>query len=66
MFVVCGSLIQVYGYWGVHVLWGFVLCIGALSNMSRGWRDGAAPPGAVADVHDTAQALMVMILPVYM
>ena len=48
------------------MLWGFVLCIGALFSMPRGWRDGAAPPGAVDDVNDTAQALMLMILPVYM
>ena len=34
--------------------------------MPRGWREGAAPPGAVADVSDTAQALTTMILPVYM
>ena len=66
LFVVCSCLIHVYGYWGFHVLlWGFVLCIGALSTMPRGWRDGAAPPGAVADVNDTAQALMITILPVY-
>ena len=66
MFVVCGSLVQVYGYWGFHVSLGFVLCIGALFSMPRGWMDGAAPPGAVADVIDTAQALLITILPVYM
>ena len=49
-----------------HTLWGFVLCIGALFILLRGWRGGAAPPGAAADVNDTTQALMVTILPVYM
>ena len=66
LFVVCCSLIQVYGYWRFHVLWGFALCIEALFGMPCGWRGGAAPPGAVADVNDTAQALMITMLPVYM
>ena len=48
------------------MLWGLVLCIGALLSMPRGWRDGAAPPGAADDFKDKAQALMSMILPVYM
>ena len=61
-------MIRVCGYWGFHIyLVGFVLCIGALFSMHRGWRGGAAPPpGAVADVNDTAQSLMITILPVYM
>ena len=63
LLVVCGILIQVYGYWGVHILCGFILCIGALDSMPRCWRGGAAPPGAVVDVNDTAQALMITIQP---
>ena len=47
------------------MLWGFVLCIGTLFSMPREWRDGADLPRAVADVNDTAQALMIMILLVY-
>ena len=66
LFVVCGSLIQVCGYWGFHILWGFVLRIGALFSMPRGWRGGAVPPGAIRDVNDTTQALTITILPVYM
>ena len=66
LFVACGSLIQVCGYWGFHILRGFVLCIEAVFCMPRGWRGGAAPPGAVADVNDTTQALVITILPVYM
>ena len=66
LFVVCGILKQVYGYWGLHILWGFVLCIRALFSIPRGWRGGAAPPGAAADVNDTTQALMITILPVYL
>ena len=66
LFVVCGSFIQVCGYWGFHILWGFVICFGTLFSMPRGWRDGAAHPGAVADVYDTTQSLMITILPVYM
>ena len=27
-FVVCGSVIQVCGYWGFHILWGFVFVWG--------------------------------------
>ena len=51
MFVVCGSLIQqVFRSWGFHVLWGFVVCIGALFNMPRAWRDEAGPTGSVADI----------------
>ena len=37
LFVVCGSLVQVCGYWGFHILWGFVLYIRALFSMPRGW-----------------------------
>ena len=66
LLVVCGSLIQVCGYWGFHMLWGFVLCIEALFSIPRGWRGGAAPPGAVGNVIDMTRALMTMILPVYM
>ena len=68
LFVVRGNLIRVCGCWGFHILWGFVLCIEALciNSMPRGWRGEAAPPGAVADVNDTTQALMITILPVYM
>ena len=66
LFLVCGSLIQVCEYWGFHVLWGFVVCIEALFSKPRSWRDGAAPPGAVADVNNTTQALMITILPAYM
>ena len=64
--MVCGSLVQVCGYWGFHILWGFVICVEALVSMPRGWRGGVAPPGAVADVIDTTQALMITMLPVYM
>ena len=64
--MVCGSLYRSAAIVGFHILWGFVLYIGALFSMPRGWRDGAAPPGAVDGVNDTAQALMIMILPVYM
>ena len=53
-------------YLGFHVLWDFVSCVEALLRIRRGWRGGAAPPGAVAHVNDTAQALMITILPVYM
>ena len=35
---------------GVSCIVGFVLCIGALYTMPRGWSDGAALPGVVADV----------------
>ena len=49
----------------VYILWIFVLCIGALFCMPRGWRGGAAPPGAVVDVNNFTQALMITILPVY-
>ena len=34
--------------------------------MPRGWRGGAAPPGAVAEVYNSTLALMVTILPVFM
>ena len=56
VFVVCGSLIQVCGYWGCHVLWGFVLCIEVIFCMPRGWRGEAVHPGAVDDGNDTTQA----------
>ena len=66
LFVVWGSMIQVCGYWGFHILWGFVLCIEAIFIMPRGRRSEAAPPGAVADVNYTTRALMITILSVYM
>ena len=63
VFVVCGSLIQVRGL-RVSYIVGFR--IEALVGMSRGCRGGAAPPGAVADVNDPTQVLMITILPAYM
>ena len=50
----------------VYILWGFILlCIEAQCSMTRGWRDGAFPRGAVADGNDTTRALMITILPVH-